>query len=119
MPDKKTEAVLAMLARKVGYSYKVVEKSELVQSLPRKYSMSVEQLLSAVAFLRENDFVAVKYQDKDEICLSLTVKAETFFSQSKHAVRERCQISHAQIWLMFLGTLVASFLGTLLANLLF
>lgn len=114
MLDKTTEAVLAMLSEQVGYSYKVVRKQTLTDSLPQKFSMNTDKLLAVITFLKENRFLAVKYQDKDEICLALSVKAESYLSERKH-VTEQSHISGGQIWLLFLGVFVASLLGALAA----
>lgn len=117
MLDKTMEAVLLMLSEQVGYSFKVVKKQALADSLPQKFAMDVDKLIAVIAFLKENRYLAVKYQDKEEICLALSVKAESYFSEQKH-VTAQSHISNGQIWLLFLGVFAASLLGALVANLL-
>lgn len=117
MLDKKMTAVLNMLAEKVGYSYKVVKKQQLLEYLPRKLKINEESFATIMAFLKENDYVVVKYQDKNEICLTLTVKAETYLD-GEQEVAVKSKIAGGQAWLLFFGVFMAAFLGTLVAMLL-
>lgn len=116
MLDRKMTAVLTMLSEQVGYSYKVVKKQQLLEALPKKYQMDGDTFVSIVAFLKENEYVVVKYQDKDEICLTLTVKAETFLDGEKE-MAVKSKITGGQVWFLFAGVFLAAFLGGLLAAL--
>lgn len=116
MLDKKMTAVLNMLAEKVGYSYKVVKKQQLLEYLPRKLKINEESFATIMAFLKENDYVVVKYQDKNEICLTLTVKAETYLD-GEQEVAVKSKIAGGQAWLLFFGVFLAAFFGTLVAML--
>lgn len=116
MLDKKMIAALSMLAEQVGYSYKVVKKQQLIDALPKKCKIDADVFVSIVAFLKENDYLVVKYQDKEEICLSLTVKAETYLAGEKE-MAVKSKITGGQVWLLFLGVFLASLLGTLVAEL--
>ena len=78
MLDKKTDAVLELLTNKCGNSYKVLEKKQIVAELPKKLNVDVQGLAAIITFLKENEYVDVKYQDKDEICIACTVKAESY-----------------------------------------
>lgn len=116
MLDKKMTAVLTMLAEQVGYSYKVVKKQQLVEALPSKNKMDVDTLVNIVSFLKENDYLVVKYQDKDEICLTLTVKAETYLAGEKE-VAVKSKITNGQVGILFVGVFLAAFLGSFIATL--
>jgi len=67
MLDKKTDAVLELLALKAGTSYKVLNKNQLLDDLPKKLKIDLQSMLSIVTFLSENEYVDVKYQDKEDI----------------------------------------------------
>lgn len=117
MIDKKMSAVVEMLAEQVGYSFKVVKKQQLLQCLPKRSKMDNDTFVAILAYLKENDYITVKYQDKDDICLALTVKSETYLAGEKDmAVKSKIAISQA--WLLFLGVFLASFVGAFLAVLL-
>ena len=116
MLDKKMTVVLNMLVEQVGYSYKVVKKQQLLEALPKKYQMDADTLVSIISFLKENEYLVVKYQDKDDICLTLTVKAETLLAgENEMAVKSK--IAYGQVWLLFAGVFLAAFVGSLLAAL--
>ena len=117
MLDKKMLAVLTMLSQQVGYSYKVVKKAQLLANIPKKYAMDMDTLVAIIAFLREMGYAVVKYQDKDDICLTLTVKAETYLAGEKQPA-VKSQITNKQVWILFLGVFFASLLGAFVAVLL-
>ena len=117
MLDKKTATVLNMLATEVGYSYKVVKKQQLVGALPKKYALTEDELVAIIAFLKENEYLTVKYQDQKEICLALSVKAESYLSGEQEP-SVKAQMSKGQTWMLVALTFVAAFLGALAAVLL-
>lgn len=116
MLDRKMTAVLDMLAEQVGYNYKVVKKQQLLDSLPKKHQMDLDTLVSILTFLKQEDYIVVKYQDKDDICLTLTVKAETLLAGEKE-VAVKSKITNGQVWLLFTGVFLAAFIGAFLASL--
>lgn len=115
MLDKKSDAVLELITAKAGNTYKVLSKSQLVDELPSKLNIDVQSLLNIITFLKENKYVDVKYQDKDEICLSATVKAESYVDGEKD-VTPKATITNGQITVLLLAMFVAAFVGTILAN---
>ncbi|MCM1289707.1 MAG: hypothetical protein NC132_04275 [Corallococcus sp.] len=114
MLNKKTEAVLNMLSTEVGYSYKVVKKQQLLDAMPKKQNLTLDELVSSVSLLKDNDYLTVKYQDKDEICLALTVKAESYLSGEQEP-SPKAKMANGQAWLLVAATFVAAFLGALAA----
>lgn len=115
MLDKKTEAVLRLLIRTVGENYKVINKNQLVAQLPAKLHIDARGLQNILTFLKENEFVDIKYQDKDEICLSTTVKASSYNENEKNVI-ERASISTLQVTMLLVGVFLAAFAGALLAT---
>lgn len=116
MLDKKTDAVLTLLASKCGNTYKVLEKKQIVAELPKKLNLDAQGLLAIITFLKENEYVDVKYQDKDEICIACTVKAESYLEGEKD-MTQKAKITNGQIGLLFLGVFLAAFIGSLIATL--
>ena len=120
MLDKKMEAVLQALLNLAGNSYKVLNKQGIVQSLPRKLNIDSNTLGAIFSFLSENDFIDVKYQDKDEICLCTTIKAESYVTGDK--MQQRASLSTKQnVWLtagMFISSFLGAFVAILIAKLL-
>lgn len=115
MLDKKTDAVLELLAKKAESGYKVLDKNQLVSELPAKLKIDLQGLLGIISFLKENEYIDVKYQDKDEICLCITVKAESYVEGEKD-ITQKAKITTGQVSVLFLGMFLASFLGALIAT---
>ena len=70
MLDKKTDAVLELLFDNTQNSYKVLNKAQIIAELPQKMKIDAAAFSAILTFLTENEYVGVKYQDKDEISLS-------------------------------------------------
>ena len=116
MLDKKTDAVLELLTQKAGNSYKVLNKNQLLSELPKKLDIDMQSLLGIITFLKENEYVDVKYQDKDEICISTTVKAESYVEGEKN-ITQKAKITNGQVGILMLGVFLAAFFGSLIATL--
>ena len=116
MLDKKTDAVLQLLTQKCENTYKVLDKNQIVAELPKRLNIDVQALLAIITFLKENEYVDVKYQDKDEICLSCTVKAESYMEGEKD-LTQKAKITNGQVGVLWLGVFLAAFIGSLLAAL--
>ena len=116
MLDKKTDAVLQLLIKKCGNTYKVLDKKQILSELPPKMHIDAQGLSAIVAFLKENDYIDVKYQDKDEICISTTVKAESYMEGEKD-MTQKAKITNGQVGILWLGVFLAAFIGSLLAAL--
>lgn len=118
MLDKKMTAVLKMLSEKVGYGYKVVKKQTLLDALPKRLKINDDTFNSILTYLKQNDYVVVKYQDKDDVCLTLTVKAESYL-EGEQEVAVKSKIATGQAAALFIGVFLAAFLGTFVAEVIF
>lgn len=116
MLDKKSNAVLQLLRDKTENAYKVLDKNQILADLPKKYKVDMQSLLAIINFLTENEYVSVKYQDKDEICIATTVKAESYLEGEKD-LQQKAKISNGQATWLLVGVFLAAFLGALVASL--
>lgn len=116
MLDRKTDAVLIYLTKTVGNSYKVLNKNQILEELPKKLGLDMQTLTGIITFLKENEYVQVKYQDKEEICITTTVKAESYVVGEKD-ITQKAKITNGQVWFLLLGVFFAAFLGALIATL--
>ena len=107
MLDKKTDAVLELLTQKAKNSYKVLNKEDLLNELPKKLDIDMQDLQGIITFLKENEYVDVKYQDKEEICIS---SLSWYFTQ-------KAKITNGQVGLLILGVFLAAFFGAFIASL--
>ncbi len=72
MIDTKSKLVLSILAKegKDG-SYKIVEVSDIIMSLPKHYRMDSEAVKHILTHLERQDIISVKYDDDDVFCLAV------------------------------------------------
>lgn len=113
--DKKTNAVLQLLRDKTENAYKVLDKNQMVDELA-KYKIDLQGLIAIITFLTENEYVSVKYQDKEEICIATTIKADSYLDGEKD-LQQKAKLTNAQSVFLFVGMFVAAFLGALIAGL--
>ena len=116
MLDKKTDAVLELLFDKTQNSYKVLNKAQIIAELPQKLKIDAAAFSAILTFLTENEYIGVKYQDKDEICVSTTVKAESYLDGERD-MQQKAKITNTQVSLLFVGVFIAAFVGALVASL--
>lgn len=116
MLDKKTDAVLELIAEKAGNAYKILNKRELIDELPAKLEVDEQAFAAIIAFLKENEYVDVKYQDKEEICVAATVKAESYAEGEKN-IQQKAKITNGQLGFLVTIMFLASFLGAFIATL--
>ena len=116
MLDKKSTAVLALLLDKTENAYKVLTKSQILAELPKKLNIDAQTFANIVTFLTENEYVSVKYQDKEEICIATTIKAQSYLDGEKD-LQQKAKISNYQVMFLFAGVFLAAFLGSLIAGL--
>lgn len=116
MLDKKTDAVLELISEKAGNSYKILNKRDLLNELPSKLEVDESAFAAIIAFLKDNEYVDVKYQDKDEICIAATVKAESYAEGEKN-IQQKAKITNGQLGFLVTIMFLASFLGAFIATL--
>lgn len=116
MLDKKTDAVLQLVASKANTGYKVLNKQQLIDELPAKLDVDAQNFAAIISFLKENEYVDVKYQDKDEICICTTVKTESYIDGEKE-MPQKTKITNGQLGFLLTAMFLASFFGALIATL--
>ena len=116
MLDKKSTAVLQLLRDKTENAYKVLDKNDILKELPQKLKIDMQGLLAIITFLTENEYASVKYQDKDEICIATTIKADSYLDGEKD-MQQKAKLTNAQTTFLFVGVFIAAFLGALIAGL--
>lgn len=112
--DKKSTALLNIFADKASDGYKILLKTEITNALPPSCKMDDDELNAIVLFLKENEYVDVKYQDKEQICLCTTQKA-TAYQTGITQIKQNLSVTKRQYGVFFVLMLVASFVGTLVA----
>ncbi len=112
MLDRNSEKLLAKLQQLAPDGYTVLQLSDIADGQP---SGTPKQLQGRLSYLRANDYIDVKYRDKDKICLCLTTKAASYFDTERNRV-EKAQIADKQLWLLLACVFAAAFSGAFLAT---
>ena len=65
--------------------YKILDFSEIVSVIPKNLNVDENRVRDCISVLCEKDYILVKYQDENEVCLCLTVKCRTYFERQTDA----------------------------------
>ena len=119
MFDKKTNQVLVYLQTQCqGGMYKVIEKQDIIDAMPKRYGMTIQDVCDVVDFLQRNDYIVLKYEDDEQVCLALTPRAYGVLLKD-YSHTEKPKFDKKVYWIVgivafasaFLGVVVAKFLG--------
>ncbi|MBQ2804466.1 MAG: hypothetical protein IJF10_01165, partial [Clostridia bacterium] len=87
----------------------------ILESFPNRANVSADTLKLALMFLKEQGYVEIKYQDKQEICLCCTVKTESLLEGQTEATA-KTTMSAKQFAVLCGATFLCAFLGSFLAH---
>ncbi|MBQ8615795.1 MAG: hypothetical protein IJ415_04440 [Clostridia bacterium] len=117
MLDKNTAAVLKALNKLAeGNAYKVITGDEILASLSQKSQFDLEIIRQIIDFLEKQQYLNIKFSEENTYCYSLLPKAKIYLEQeqTKHIPKKGNQHIMTYVYIM-----IASFIGTLLALLVF
>lgn len=110
MLDTKSALVLKILQKEChGSGYKVIDKSDIISSLPAKYKMSEDTLDHIITFLERSEYIHIKYDDENVYCLC--VLNEIGPAAEKESKKEK-----PKMWLFLILTAFFSLIGGLLGS---
>ena len=116
MLDERTFALLDIINFECGSGgYKVFFIKDLISSFPKHLLIDEEQILECIEVLANHQYISVKYQDQNEICLSSLVKGRL---ESENRLDEKIQaleINKRHFLFSFLGAILGGFCAFLLA----
>ena len=93
MLDKKTAVVLAYLNGECnGGAYKVIEKEDILSSLPKKYAFDKEMLVETLDYLCERSYISIKHKDENMICVGVLPKGRLFAEEKAKEILSESEI---------------------------
>lgn len=117
MLDKKTTAVLKALNKlSEGSAYKVITSEEILMSLTQKSQYNADSIKQIIEFLEKQEYLNIKFCEENTYCYALLPKARIYLEQDSN--KNKLKKSSPQI-LTYVYTMIASFVGTVLALLVF
>ena len=118
MLDIKSKLVLKIVIKECGNgTYKVVEASDIIASMPARFRVDSDGLDNILSHLERQDCISIKYDDDGVYCLCvLPYGFEVVESEKKGKREKRIPL----FWIFFICSALAfvgGFLGAMLAKL--
>ncbi len=118
MLDKKSISVLkAMNKLALGSAYKVVTTDEIMSILAQKAQYDNDSLKDIISFLEKQEYINVKFSEDNTYCYSITPKGNIYLEQTDG--KTKSHTTKQNKFLPYLFVAVASFVGTILALIIF
>ena len=117
MLDKKSISVLKTLNKLAeGSAYKVITTEEILTNLPQRSQYDLDSIRQIMDFLEKQEYINIKFSEDTTFCYSLSPKARVYLEQDSGRLKQKKN----RINLMsYVYTMIASFVGTMLALLIF
>ena len=117
MLDKKSTAVLKSLNKlSEGCTYKVVTSDEIIMNLSQKNLYDHDNIKEIIDFLNKHEYLNLKFSEENTYCYTLLPKARIYLEQSVSNSKPKKMQFQTQTYLF---VMIASFIGTMLAMLIF
>ena len=119
MIDTKTKLVLKILTQECkDGSYKIVEISDIIMALPKRYRMDSDAIRHILTHLERQDMISIKYDDEDVYCLAvLPFGFESIETEKPVYIKKenfsRKKISVATIVFSLISATIGTILGIL------
>ena len=117
MLDKKSTAVLKSLNKlSEGCTYKVVTSDEIIMNLSQKNLYDHDNIKEIIDFLNKHEYLNLKFSEENTYCYTLLPKARIYLEQSVSNAKPKKLQFQMQTYVFIM---IASFIGTMLAMLIF
>lgn len=116
MLDKRTSSVLNSINKMCEEgTYKVLEAEELIKSLPVKFVIEADGLRQMINYLKEREYINIKYSDDTVYCLCPLPKGRLYFERENFEKRDSKQKFKEFLWTAFFGAMAGSIIGGIIA----
>lgn len=117
MLDKKSISVLKVLNKLAnGTAYKVTTSDEIITALNQKSQYDTDSIKQIIDFLEKQEYINIKFSEENTYCYSLLPKARIVLEQETGKSKQKKSVAP---FLNYLYTMVAAFVGTMLALVIF
>ena len=115
MLDERTNILLKFINEYCkDQSYKVLDIDELKSAYPERFKMDREGISQIVQYLKNREYIAVKYSDNEQYCLSPLPKGRQYFeAQTERLLNERLE-RNKTAKIVFWASLIGAFLGSMI-----
>ena len=117
MLDKKSTAVLKSLNKlSEGCTYKVVTSDEIIVNLSQKNLYDHDNIKEIIDYLSKQEYLNLKFSEENTYCYTLLPKARIYLEQNTIKAKPKQLQFETKTYLFIM---IASFIGCLLAMLIF
>ncbi len=119
MLDNRTDVLLNYINKQCSEgSYRIFSPSELISAFPEKFAVDFDGLLLILDYLKEREYIAVKYTDEKAVCLAPMPKGRIYHEEQ--AAAERHSKSYKRlVCFALIGSLLGGVIGRFLTELVF
>lgn len=115
MLDDRTEYLLKFINRECCEgTFRIFSPSELLDAFPKKYAVDADGLLLIMDYLKEREYILVKYADEASVCLTPLPKGRLYHEERVGKRRERFR-EFRILWTAFFGSFLGGALGYFLS----
>lgn len=112
MLDKSCFALLDVInAHCLGLGYKIFYVSELLDAMPVGQKIDEKRLFECLSMLSRGEFISVKYQDDNEVCLCPLEKGRSVFENKIEERIENTRLQKRYFLSAFLGAVIGAVVG--------
>lgn len=116
MLDERTLTLLNIINEQCGKGgYKVFEIEDLISSFPTPYLLDRQGLNESLTILSSREYISIKYQDEQEICLAVLSKGRLENESRLEREIEKMQLEKRYFLYSFLGSLSGGVITFILA----
>lgn len=102
MLDKRSESLLNIINRECNEgSYKVIEVDDLIRLMPNKYKTDFDMISQLMGYLRNGEYISIKYSDKEVYCVSPLPRGRRIFEVEQEEKREKKKKNFKSFFLSF------------------
>ena len=114
--DKKSQRVLDILSTHSNGEYKVLEVVDIQSKLPKKATMTLDELHNVFMYLKDTAYIDIKYIDDSELCFAILPKYRVY---AENLETEKKMNKKLLLILVLSGIIsgVSSFLGAFISQL--
>lgn len=118
MLDKKSTLVLKIIQKECkNGSYKVIDKSDIISSLPSKYRCDFEELDHILSYLERQDLISIKYDDDNVYCLCVLPATFEIIENNEKKREKNFSIFIPLLSLLF--GFLGAFIGSIISKIIF
>ena len=111
MLDNRTDVLLNYINTECCEgSYKIFSPSELMSAFPEKFAIDFDGLLLILNYLKDREYIAVKYTDDKAVCLSPLPKGRIYHEEQ--VLKDKQEYTYKRmVYVAFLGAVLGGIIG--------